>query len=211
MDARLPNYSQPFGSGGIRSSLQIGGTGRWNDPNSNPIAGGRSTPATPTANRAELLKTGSAGDPEPRRGPDRIEGIHQRRQQGPAGGGIQPPQTDQLVGAAEDLHIPHHFAAGFKGMDAAHRLPVADAAVGGWVVAGGIDIHERQPRNTRMDPPVTLLKKANLPHAEGTAAVEKDRELSHSATLGRRAAPLRGPNQAKPRHLQLLQFHRRHA
>lgn len=90
-------------------------------------------------------------------------------------------------------------------MNAAHGRAIADAAMGGRFVVGGIDIHEGEPRSIQMATPVTLLEKVHLPHAEGAAAVVKNCELSHDQTLGKRATPLRAPNLATKQLLQLLQ------
>ena len=134
---------------------------------------GAATPLT------ELIKAGTTGDLQPPVRPEGVDRVEEGAQQRPAAGCIDPAQADELIGPAEDRDIPQHAAIGLDGVNAAHRLAVADALMQLWVVVGGIDVNERQPGIAGMTEAVALGQEAHFTQAERATAVVEEGELNH--------------------------------
>lgn len=142
---------------------------------------GRLLDAAGLAITAELLQVWTAGPAQPLTGPEAIGRIRQRAQEGPTGRAVEPAQIHQLVSAAKHLKIPQHGAIGGEGVDAAHRLPIADAAKASGVVVRSVDIHKRQATPLAIAAP----QQADFPQAERTPPVIENGQLG-SGTKGLR-------------------------
>ena len=143
---------------------------------------GRLRDAAGLAITAELVQVWAAGPAQPLAGPEAIGRIHQRAQEGPACWGVDPAQINQLLSAAKHFKISQHGAVGGDGVDAAHRLPIADAAKASWVVVGKVDVHKGQA------PPqaVAAPQQAHLPQTERATPVVEKGQLGPGAEDPRR-------------------------
>jgi len=115
---------------------------------------------------AEAVEIGASGQAKTLAGPDCINPIHDRRDQGPCGWGIKPAQTDQPIGLPEHRHIPQYRAIAAQGMNACHAVAVADPSPALGVVVGSIEI-DKSDRTAL----ITLLQTRHLPSAQGAGTV----------------------------------------